>query len=183
MTQAHACPAVISSCPFLIPASQERITVISFLHPFLLLPTPPPSVFLRLSFYLFLSDRVSGDERHLLPIFWRYVTLLIYVRGQGLVCILWHWESMANRWWGSTCMAYHSINKIFYGNASEERERCDFWYVGLLCICIQRRWTMETHIQIHNHLCTCNIGTILNICIYLCSYWVHLHIYIRYVIQ
>ncbi len=114
--------------PFLIPVWQERISIISFLlapfFSFFLSPPAPPSAFLRLCLiYPFLSDKVSGDERHLLRVLWRCSTLLNYVQGQGLVCIQWHGEHIANRWWERTWMASCLINKIYYGNATEEREK------------------------------------------------------------
>lgn len=48
------------------------------------------------------------------------------------------------------------LNKIFYVNATKERERWDRWYIGLFGICIRRglrRWTRETYSWIRNNLC------------------------------
>lgn len=100
---ACTCPAV-TACPLallVIPAPQERSALVAPPST----STPPPSVFRCLCLiYPFLSDKVSGDQRHLLHLLWRCVLLLNYVQGQGLVCLQRHWECMANRWWETTCM-------------------------------------------------------------------------------
>ena len=121
---------IVSSCPFLSQPDRKgsASSLPSSPHFYLSSPPPPPSSsFLRLCvIYPFLSDNVPGDERHLLHVLWRCIVLLNYVQGQGLVCIQWHEECVANRWWERTCMADRLINKIYYGNVSEERQICDY---------------------------------------------------------
>lgn len=102
-----SCSHSMSSCPFCHPSptGTERPGAFSPTSFFFSPSSPPPSVFQCLCLiYPFLSDKVSGDQRHLLHPLWRCVLLLNYVQGQGLVCIQQHRECMANRWWETTCM-------------------------------------------------------------------------------
>ena len=189
------CPAVTSFPPATPSVSsqplQERISIISFFFtPSSSFPSAPPSVFLRLCLiYPFLSDKVSGDERHLLHALWRCIALLNYVQGQGLVCIRWYWECIANRWRERTRMADRLINKIYYGNATEERERCDLlnwfalnshpatgkvWESGLIH---RYKWKKKTILWNRNHLkCAYIYAHFDYICIYI---WKYIYIFAK----
>lgn len=98
---------VLQSHRFLLTllSSQPHRKVPFFLRPFFFFPpSPPPSVLRCLCLiYPFLSDKVSGDQRHLLHALWRCIVLLNYAQGQGLVCIRRYWECMSNRWRETAC--------------------------------------------------------------------------------
>lgn len=81
-----SCGHIISFCPFLSQPDRKGSASSLSSSPLLLLflpllsSPPPPSPFLRLCLiYPFLSDKVSGDERHLLRVLWRCIALLNYV--------------------------------------------------------------------------------------------------------
>lgn len=131
----HSRPAV-TSFPFAL--SYPSLTGKDQHHPFL--PHPFFSFFflssprhhLRLHFYAYVlfihsSQIRSREMRDICCVYFEDASRCSITWGcQGLVCIQWHGECIANRWWERTCMAGRLINKIYYGNATEERQRCDY---------------------------------------------------------